>query len=90
MNDPFFVSGENDLTELHMCMRKRNEANTLWEQTWLCMELNRDFKDILTKYGRLPETNTTLNEFMEMMDERDQQRKKIWEFEVQVKKLESG
>ena len=67
----FFVEGENGLIELHVCTRRRNEANTLWEKTWLCMDLNQDFKDILTKHGRLPQTSCTLPDFMVMMDECD-------------------
>ena len=65
----FFVEQTNGLTELHVCSRQRNEANTLWENSWLCLDLNKDFTSILTKYGRLP--HASLQGVMDLMDEND-------------------
>ena len=35
------------------------------------MELNDDFKSIITEYGRLPEANSSVRDFMDLMNKRD-------------------
>ena len=61
------------------------------------MELSQDFKEILTKFGRLPKTDQTLHEYMKFMADHDklqdtfnEQKRDFKKLEVQIGELKEG
>lgn len=50
----FFVDKGNSRYELHFCATLENVTSSNREHAWFCLDLNQDFWQYLTNYGRLP------------------------------------